>query len=42
LFGSAYYAMKGFGMYSNKNNNEFSGKKDEAVSFPTLKKAAKK
>lgn len=25
-FGSAYYAMKGFGPYSNKNNNEFSGK----------------
>ena len=23
-FGSAYYAMKGFGPYSNKNSNEFS------------------
>jgi len=38
-FGSAYYAMKGFGPYSNKNNNEFSaGKSGGGKSMPSPKK----
>jgi FAM183A and FAM183B related len=40
-FGSAYYAMKGFGPYSNKNNNEFSAGKSGGAAksmSPTKKK----
>jgi len=41
-FGSAYYAMKGFGPYSNKNNNEFSASKGTTAPTVTSKQPATK